>query len=162
MDNYVSFIDNYLDNILTIVAILFCGMIVCGIICIPYYFFKKSQKKHLALKNNGNKEKATIMALYQKHKVMHGDDNTPSFWYEVDYAKYSFEVNGKTYTGDFAQSKKQFYQIGDEIEVFYDINNPNINCTHRQINEDKNTNRLFVFLLTFMALITLILIISIL
>lgn len=156
MDNYVSFVDNYLDNILAIGAILFCGIIVCGIICIPYYFFKKSQKKHLLLMNNGKREKATIVAVYQKHKVMRGDDNTPSFWYEVDYAKYSFEVNGRTFTGDFAQSKKQFYKVGDEIEAFYDVNNPNINCTHRQIDEDNKTNRLFVFLLSFMILVTLI------
>ncbi len=80
---------------------------------------------------------------------MRGDDNTPTIWSEQDYARYSFTAgNKRLYTGDFVQSNKHFYEVGEEVEVFYSIDDSGINCTERQIDEDRKTNKFFIFMFT--------------
>lgn len=147
MQNYVNFMDNYMADILAVCAILFCGLLVCGMICIPFYFFRKDYKKYIWIKMNGNVANGTIIALF--HKSFHRS--------EIDYALYSFTVGEEhTFTGECRQKKNRFYQIGDKIDVYYNPAKPSENCTQRALEDGKNTNRFFIFLLIFMMMVTII------
>ena len=152
---FAQFLDRYLDDFLAVASIFFCGAVVCGIIYISYYFFKKSQKRHLWLQRNGKRANGRVIALYEKTKYMRGDENTPGQWMKTEWARYSFPADGAEWIGDFPQSKKQFYHKGDSVEVYYDPADPRRNCTPRQIEEDKKIQLFFRFLLGILAFVTL-------
>ncbi len=147
MDNYINFLDLYLDDILAVLSILFCGAVVCAIIAIPFYFFKKKQKLHLWLHQYGHTAQGQVVLLYTRLNRMRGDENTPTMISEAHYARYSFKTpQGQTYTGDFPQKRKKMYAVGDAVEVFYNPKNPQQNCTPRQLEEDAATRWIFIIL----------------
>lgn len=155
MTEYKNFIDSYLDNILAVGVMIFCGAVVCLIIAIPYFFFRRAANRRKWLVSNGLCAVGTITALYRRTRHMRGDENTPSFTYEVDCARYSFETeSGKSCSGSFCQHKKRFYQVGDKIDVYYRPDIPAENCTLRHIEEDKKTERLFIILFAVMTAVT--------
>lgn len=157
MEWYVAFIDQYLGNILAVGSIVLCGLIVCGIVCIPFYLFKKSQRKHLQLRDRGKRARGTVVGLYHKTIRMRGDENTPTVWMKQDCADYSFVTDeGETFSGSFAQNKKQWYRRGEKITVYYSPHDPSENCTHRHLEEDIRTNRFFVLFFSFIMAVSLI------
>ena len=154
IDGYKNFIDLYLVDILTVLAPLLCGAIVCAIIGIPFFFFQRQRREHLRLEREGHTVGGTVTGLYTRRHRMRGDENTPSYTIESPHAVYSFvAADGHTYTGDFAQKRKSMYGRGDSVTVYYDPQNPQSNCTPRQLEEDVATRRLFLSLFALVAVL---------
>lgn len=63
---------------------------------------------------------------------------------QTHYARYLFQTpQGQAYTGDFPQKRKQRYALGDTVEVFYNPQNPQQNCTMRRLEEDRHIHIMF-------------------
>ena len=145
------FIDTYLYDILTFGSVLLVGFAVCGLIGIPYYFSKKTQKKFLWLKDNGERTEGWIVSLYTKS--FSNDLSLPAY---TPCADYCFSHERQDYKGEFVRDKKQFYQLGDTITVYYNRNNPAENCTDRHIEEGTKINRMLLIFISSLAVLSVI------
>lgn len=151
MNELKYFVDTFLYDILAVGGVLLCGLIVCGIIGIIYYLDNQTQKKRLWLKDYGEHTDGTVISMYEKS----GDAPSSDIPYTIQCAGYWYYHDGKQYTGEFVQDKKNFYHLGDIIAVYYNKNNPSENCTDRHIEEAAKIKRVYKIIISVIAVITL-------
>lgn len=157
MDSYVNFLDTYLNDILFVIAMVFCAGFVMALVWIPYYFASaRHAKRRLAIKRSGMAAWGYIVTTFSRQKHSRPTDTTPGYWYTVHYAQYTFTDHlGRSHIGVFPQKKKCMYAAGDQVTVYYDPNSPDDHCTDRQIEEDSYIKASIYGLCIFLAVVTL-------
>lgn len=151
MYEFKYLVDTFLDDILAIGSILLCGLIVCGLIGIKYYLDNRTQQKRLWLKKYGEHTDGTVISMYEETIDGPGSDIP----HTIKCAGYWYYDDGKQYTGEFVQDKKNFYHLGDIIAVYYNKNNPSENCTDRHIEEAAKINCAYKIIISIIAAVTL-------
>lgn len=147
MQNYVNFMDNYLSSILAAGGVVLCGLLVIGFLAVPYVLFRKRYNAHRWMELNGRTAEGTVAGLFTRM-------SRAGAWTEKEYVLYSFSTEeNRSFTGDFSQRRKNPWQLGDKVIVYYNPLNPQENCTQRNIEEERLFNTLFLAGIIFMAVV---------
>ncbi len=105
-------------------AIVFLVMVVAPIAGV--YFVLREKRIYLKLRDGGIRTKATVILLYLE---------SSGGWGRAPAANYAFHVKGERYIGTAGISKKLYksLQVGSEIEIFFDPNEPTLSRAVEQV-----------------------------